>query len=207
MAGLFITMEGTDGSGKSTQIDLLREYLERKKFDVILVREPGSTEIGEKIREILLNPENQSMGKVTEALLYASSRAQLVHEVIIPNLKKGSIVLCDRYVDSSLVYQGTARGLGTNLVKNINDIATGKLMPDITFFLDIPPTEALSRKKEQKELDRLESEKLHFHNQVYGAYKKLAQENTAIKKIDATKSIKIIHSKVVAEIENLFKTI
>lgn len=207
MAGLFITMEGTDGSGKTTQLELLRDYLEKKHFDVVMVREPGGTSISEQIREVILSTKNREMKYITEALLYASSRAQLVHEVIIPNLKNGSVVLCDRYVDSSLVYQGVARNLGVNLVKNINNIATSGLSPDLTFFLDLPPSLSIERKQKQKELDRVEMEKSNFHERVYKAYKKLALENPVIKEINAVNSVEFIHKDIVNEIEKLFKII
>lgn len=207
MAGLFITMEGTDGSGKTTQLELLRDYLEKKHFDVVMVREPGGTSISEQIREVILSTKNREMEYITEVLLYASSRAQLVHEVIIPNLKNGSVVLCDRYVDSSLVYQGVARNLGVNLVKNINNIATSGLSPDLTFFLDLPPSLSIERKQKQKELDRVEMEKSNFHERVYKAYKKLALENPVIKEINAVNSVEFIHKDIVNEIEKLFKII
>ena len=137
MSGLFITMEGTDGAGKSTQLNLLNDYLKNKGFNVVFVREPGGTKISEKIRDIILDIDNQEMHYMTETLLYASSRAQLVNQVILPELKKGSVVLCDRFVDSSIVYQGIARNIGIDIVKKINNIATGGLIPDITFFLDL----------------------------------------------------------------------
>lgn len=205
MSGLFITMEGTDGAGKSTQINLLNDYLNNKGFNVIFVREPGGTKISEKIRDIILDKENSEMNFMTEALLYASSRAQLVNQVILPELKKGSIVLCDRFVDSSIVYQGIARNLGIDVVKKINNIATGGLIPDITFFLDLSPEKAMQRKKDQKELDRLESEKDIFYKKVYNGYKKLIEaDSERIKVIDATKSIEKIHKDIVCNLEKIF---
>ncbi len=205
MSGLFITMEGTDGAGKSTQLDLLNKYLKDKGFNVVFVREPGGTKISEKIRNIILDIDNKEMNYMTEAFLYASSRTQLVNEVIIPELKKGSVVICDRFVDSSIVYQGIARNLGVEVVRKINNIATGGLIPDITFFLDLSPDKAIERKKEQKELDRLEREKSQFYNKVYEGYKMLIEEEgERIKVIDATQSIEVIHNNIVNYLENLF---
>ncbi len=205
MSGLFITMEGTDGAGKSTQLKLLNEYLKNKGFDVVFVREPGGTNISEKIRDIILDIENKEMHYMTEALLYASSRAQLVNEVINPKLKKGAIVICDRFVDSSIVYQGIARNLGVDVIKKINNIATGGLIPDITFFLDLSPKDAIKRKKEQKQLDRLESEKSHFYQKVYDGYKMLIKQNSErIKVIDANKSIEEMHKEIIKNLEKLF---
>ena len=205
MSGLFITMEGTDGAGKSTLLDLLNKYLKDKGFNVVFVREPGGTKISEKIRNIILDIDNKEMHYMTEAFLYASSRTQLVNEVIIPELKKGSVVICDRFVDSSIVYQGIARNLGVEVVRKINNIATGGLIPDITFFLDLSPDKAIERKKEQKELDRLEREKSQFYNKVYEGYKMLIEEEgERIKVIDATQSIEVIHNNIVNYLENLF---
>ena len=205
MSGLFITFEGTDGAGKSTQLSHLNNYLKEKGFNVLLVREPGGTNIGEKIRNIILDIENKEMDCMTEALLYASSRAQLVNQIIIPELKKGSVVICDRFVDSSIVYQGIARNIGIDVVKKINNIATGGLIPDITFFLDLPPDKAIERKKEQKELDRLENEKDYFYNKVYDGYKILIEQNSErIKVIDALQSIDIIHKNIVDYLEKIF---
>ncbi|MDE6357900.1 MAG: dTMP kinase [Eubacteriales bacterium] len=207
MSGLFITMEGTDGSGKSTQINMLKEYLEKKGYDVVFVREPGGTKIGEKIREIILDPENNEMEHITEALLYASSRAQLVNQVILPALKNGKVVLCDRFVDSSIVYQGIARDLGEDTIAKINRIATGGLKPDITIFLNLSPEKAMERKKQQKELDRLENEKQYFYNQVYYGYKNLAKKNSKrIKTIDASKNIEDIYNDIITVIEKFIYT-
>lgn len=210
MSGLFITMEGTDGSGKTTQVELLQKYFKLKKYDVVFIREPGGTNIGEQLREIILNSNNKNMNNLTEAFLYASARAQLVNEVIVPSLKNGSIVLCDRYIDSSIAYQGYGRKLGSDLINKINNIATGGLVPDITIFLDLSPEVSLKRREEQnklleEKLDRLEQEKEYFHNQVYTGYKMLASQNKdRIKVIDATKSKEKVHEEVVKTIESIF---
>ena len=147
--GIFITMEGPDGSGKTTQITLLKEYLEKEGYDVLITREPGGTVISEAIREIILNKDYTEMSPVTEMLLYASARAQLINEVIGPALDAGKAVISDRFVDSSLVYQGMARGLGVGNVYEVNCQAIGKYMPDVTFLLDLPrpPTPAGGRRR------------------------------------------------------------
>lgn len=205
MSGLFITMEGTDGAGKTTQIELLKNYLSSKCFDVVFVREPGGTNISEQIRDIILNTENSKMDKLTETLLYSAARSQLVNEVIVPELKKGSIVLCDRYIDSSVAYQGYGRKLDIELIEKINNIATGELIPDITIFLDLSPEEALRRKKSQKKLDRLEEEDNHFHNRVYCGYKELITFNKKrIKVVDASQDVNVIHNEIIKHIDNLF---
>lgn len=172
---MFIALEGMDGSGKSTQIELLRQEFERRRRPVVITREPGGTAIGEQIREILLRPENGAMAARTEALLYAASRAQHVAEVIEPALAAGKIVISDRYVASSYVYQGIARDLGLEAVEKINWFATGGRMPDLTIFLFVSRQQALRRKKAQKELDRLEAEPMTFHAKVDQGFRRLAE--------------------------------
>jgi dTMP kinase len=173
--GLFITFEGSDGSGKSTQLSLLKEYLTKKGIKIISLREPGGVTISEKIRNIILDNKNTEMSPVTEMLLYAASRAQLVSQVIKPSLEKGITVICDRFVDSSYVYQGLARGLGINTVKLVNDIATENILPDITFFMDIDPELALERRFNESIPDRLENEGITFQHEVYNGYLKLIE--------------------------------
>ncbi|MBR6403116.1 MAG: dTMP kinase [Eubacterium sp.] len=191
--GIFITMEGPDGSGKSTQIALLKEYLESEGYDVLITREPGGTTISEAIRGIILNKNYTEMSPVTEMLLYASARAQLIAEVIGPVLDRGGAVISDRFVDSSLVYQGMARGLGVDAVYEVNKQAIGKYMPDVTFMLDLPAEVGISRKKDQKELDRMELESLDFHRKVAEGYRKLAEKfPDRIETIDATLPIERI---------------
>ena len=155
MKGLFIVMEGPDGSGKTTQINLLKEYLEEAGYECLITREPGGTVIGEEVRQLILNPEHKEMSPVTEMLLYAASRAQLVHEVIGPALEEGKIVISDRFVDSSIVYQGIARKLGISTVSAVNAPGIGIYRPDGIFFIDLSEAEGLRRKKEQKNLDRI----------------------------------------------------
>ncbi len=193
--GIFITMEGPDGSGKSTQIDLLKKYLEETGYDVLITREPGGTTISEAIREIILNKDFTAMSPVTEMLLYASARAQLINEVVGPALEEGRAVISDRFVDSSLVYQGMARGLGVDTVYEVNKLAIGKYMPDVTFLLDLPAQVGISRKKGQKELDRMELESIDFHEKVAEGYRELAKRfPERIRTIDATLPVESISS-------------
>ena len=147
MRGRFITVEGTDGAGKSTQIDMLVSFLEKKGVKTLVTREPGGTEIREKLREIILDPQNKKMTDITEAMLYAAARAQHVEEKIIPALKEGIFVICDRFVDSSIAYQGYARGIDINMIESINSYAVCQIVPDVTLFFDLSPEKGISRKK------------------------------------------------------------
>lgn len=185
--GIFISMEGPDGSGKSTQIALLKEYLENEGYDVLITREPGGNRISEAIREIILNKEYEEMSPITEMMLYASARAQLIAQVIGPAIDEGKAVISDRFIDSSLVYQGMARGIGVETVYNVNQVAIGEYMPDVTFMLDLPAEMGIARKKDQKELDRMEMQSIEFHKRVAEGYRKLAESfPDRIKTIDAT---------------------
>ncbi|HOQ80857.1 MAG TPA: dTMP kinase, partial [Candidatus Cloacimonadota bacterium] len=165
MKGFFITFEGIEGCGKSTQAKLLFDYLVENGYNVTLTREPGGTDISEKIRELLLDCQNSKMNKETEILLYMASRSQHTGELIIPALESGSIVLCDRYFDSTLAYQGYARGIEISTIKTINSYASFGLIPDLTFFLDITIDESFRRIKDKKP-DRLEYEPRSFHDKV-----------------------------------------
>lgn len=206
MRGKFITIEGTDGSGKSTQIELLMDYLRKKGADVIFTREPGGTQISEKIREIILDVNNSEMTGITEALLYAAARSQHVEEKIIPALEAGKIIVCDRFVDSSIAYQGAARGLGAEKIMGINEAAIHGIMPDMTLFFDLSPEKGILRKKNERALDRLEKEKMDFHEKVYEGYKNLCKKYPErIKPIDADRSIDEVHSEVIEVIDGLLK--
>ena len=205
--GIFITMEGPDGSGKSTQIELLKEYLEGAGYDVLITREPGGTRISEAIREIILNSEYTEMSPVTEMMLYASARAQLIAEVIGPAIESGKAVISDRFVDSSLVYQGMARGLGVETVYEINKVAIGEYMPQLTIMLDLPAEVGISRKKDQKELDRMELESLEFHKKVAAGYREMAERfPERIKRIDATLPIEEIYGIIKGSVEGLLSS-
>ena len=205
MNGIFISFEGPDGSGKSTQIALLKEYLENKGYDCLVTREPGGTKISEQVREILLDPANKAMGYMTEALLYASARAQLMHEVILPALEAGRAVICDRFVDSSAVYQGIARGLGVDEIYKLNAYATEGVLPQLTIHLDLPASVGIARKKDQKDLDRMEQEDSSFHEKVAQGYRDLAKlAPDRIKSLDATLPIRDIHSRIIELVETVF---
>lgn len=204
MEGFFITMEGPDGSGKSTQIKKLQQFLEEKGHKVVLTREPGGTRISEAIRDIILDKNNTEMDHVTEALLYAAARAQLVSEVIKPALKKGYIVICDRFVDSSIVYQGIGRNLGIDLIEAINKPAIGECMPNITLLLKLSPKEGIRRKAQQGAKDRLELEKLSFHEKVYRGYLMLEERYPKrVKGLNAEDSVDELHQKIVGIVNPL----
>lgn len=205
MKGLFIVMEGPDGSGKTTQINLLKEYLEEAGYECLITREPGGTVIGEEIRQLILNPEHKEMSPVTEMLLYAASRAQLVHEVIGPALEEGKIVISDRFVDSSIVYQGIARKLGISTVSVVNAPGIGIYRPDGIFFIDISEAEGLRRKKEQKNLDRMEQEGIDFHHMVSEGYRKVLSGRPEVMKIDGGRSIDTIQKKIRNHVDELLK--
>lgn len=202
MKGKFITFEGCEGSGKSTQVALFKEYLEKNNIDYIFTREPGGTDISEKIRKVILDIENKEMTDECEALLYASSRAQLISQKILPSLGEGKLVLCDRYIDSSLAYQAYARGLGEEFVKNINSFAINNCMPNYTIFLNISPKEAFLRKGGMDKDDRLEQSGIDFHERVYKGYLKLLEDySDRIISIDAHGSIEDIHNKIIYELK------
>lgn len=178
MRGHFITFEGGDGSGKTTVLYMLGEKLKDLGFPVITTREPGGIEIAEKIRSVVLDPQNTKMDYRTEALLYAAARRQHLVEKVLPALNNGNIVLCDRFIDSSLAYQGYARGLEMNDVWSINQFAIENCMPDLTLFFDIQPKKGLQRitTNKDRERNRLDFEALHFHELVYEAYTILAEQ-------------------------------
>lgn len=205
MKGLFIVMEGPDGSGKTTQINLLKEYLEEAGYECLITREPGGTVIGEEVRQLILNPEHKEMSPVTEMLLYAASRAQLVHEVIGPSLEEGKIVISDRFVDSSIVYQGIARKLGISTVSAVNAPGIGIYRPDGIFFIDLSEAEGLRRKKEQKNLDRMEQEGIDFHHMVSEGYRKVLSGRPEVMKIDGGRSIDTIQKKIRNHVDELLK--
>ena len=200
--GIFITMEGPDGAGKSTQIDLLKKYLEDKGYNILLTRDPGGNDISEAIRGIILNKDFTEMGYMTELLLYASARAQLVKENIKPDLEAGTAVIADRFVDSSAVYQGIGRGLGIDTVYKVNEFALQGIMPDMTILMDLDAEVGLARKKNQAELDRMERESVDFHKKVVTGYRDLADRYPErILKVDAALQVQEIHDIIVANIE------
>ena len=190
--GIFITFEGPDGSGKSTIIRKVEKYLALNDIEYISTREPGGIDIAEQIREVILNKNNTAMDARTEALLYAASRRQHLAERVIPALKDGKIVICDRFIDSSLAYQGYARGIGMDEVMKINEFAIDEYMPNRTFYLDIEPELGLERisKSISREVNRLDLEKIDFHNKVREGYLILLKKYpNRIVKIDASQDI------------------
>lgn len=198
--GCFITFEGVDGSGKSTQIEKLKSYLEEQGHQVLLTREPGGTPISETIRQIILDPKNCEMTALTEAMLYAASRAQLVAEVIKPAIEQGKIVICDRFVDSSIAYQAYGRNLG-EAVEQINQYAVAGCMPDLTILMRVRPQIGTER-IEDREKDRIEMEQQSFHDAVYRGYEELAQNNPQrIVTVDASRSIEEIYDDVIHAVE------
>ena len=204
MRGLFITIEGPDGSGKSTQIEYIREYLNAHGFESIFTREPGGTPVSEKIRAIILDKNNSEIAPMTEALLYAASRAQHVAQLIGPALERGKIVVCDRFLDSSIVYQAYARGLG-KCVNAINQYAIGEYTPDITFLLRLSAEEGMSRLSGHK--DRLESEDISFHRKVAEGYDALQRTfPERIVAIDATKSKEEVRDEIYAHLDRLLRS-
>ena len=194
---MFITFEGPDGSGKSTIIQKVYDYLIENNYDVIKTREPGGSSIAEKIRNLILDTENTKMGYRTEALLYAASRAQHVEETILPALNENKIVLCDRFLISSLAYQGVGRDLGIENVRKINEFAINGVFPDFVLFFDVDPITTLKRKSSLDTADRLEKEGNNFHERVYNGYKEILNSEKNIEIIDATQSVEDVFSQCI----------
>jgi dTMP kinase len=194
--GLFIVLEGPDGSGKSSLAHFMAKYLEEKGHEIEFSREPGGTKIGEKIRDIILDVENEEMGNEAEALLYAASRAQHVTEKIRPTIESGKDLICERFYYSSLVYQGIGRKLGIDVVKHFNEFAIQGVYPDLVIFLDIDPKKALLRKEDDGDLDRLEIEDIDFHREVYRGYKEIIDILPEISVVNADRAKEEIYKEV-----------
>jgi dTMP kinase len=205
MKGKFIVFEGIDGSGKTTQLNLLAEDLRRRGFTVLDTREPGGTRVGEAIRGILLNPAYSELAPRAEALLYAAARAQHVVQVILPALNKGEIVLCDRFIDSSLTYQGFGRGIGVNLLKRINEPATDGLVPDLTIILDSGIENGMERINQSgRDIDRIEREARTFHRKVRSGYLELAaREPGRYRVINANRPVGPVYEDVLTAVEEI----
>ena len=205
--GLFITFEGTDGAGKTTQIQRLTADLRQTGYDVCLTREPGGTPISEQIRDMLLNPDHSEMAATTELLLYAASRAQHVSEVIKPALEAGKVVISSRFADAMVVYQGYGRGLDLERINHLNRIATDGVTPDVTFVLDLPVEIGLQRVQNSRgELDRLEREKIEFHRRLREGYQILAkQEPQRLKIIDSQVNSEQVYAQIQAIIQPLLQ--
>jgi dTMP kinase len=203
MKGQFFSFEGPDGAGKTTMITKLESFLREKGFDVLSTREPGGVRIAEEIRSIILNPKHTEMDGRTEALLYAAARRQHLLEKIIPAIKAGKIVLCDRFVDSSLAYQGFARGLGIDEILQINQFAVDGYFPSLTIYFDIDPKIGLERiqKNKKREINRLDMESLSFHYKVREGYLKLAERfSDRIITIDASKPVDEVFAMTIAAV-------
>lgn len=202
---MFITFEGIDLSGKSTQIKLLEKYFKKRGKKVITVREPGGTLISEKIRDIILDREHLKMDFLTEFLLFSSSRSQLVSEVIIPHLKRKYIVLCDRYFDSSTAYQGYGGGIDLKMIDRINKIATRGLLPDKTFLINISIEESIRRKRIMgKSSDRIEQKKISYYRKVINGYLKISDKNKKrFAVIDGKKPVEDIHKEIIQSLSSL----
>ena len=200
--GIFITLEGPDGAGKSTQVENIKSYFENAGREVVVSREPGGTPISEKLRNIVLDNGNAEMDDITEMFVYAAARAQHVSEKIRPALDKGSVVVCDRFVDSSIAYQGYGRNLGDQ-VGEVNRYATGGLEPYVTFFMDLDPEIGRSRIGKDAR-DRLEQQKLDFHYRVYEGYKAICEKYPErVVRIDATRTIDEIKEDIYSKLEDL----
>lgn len=194
--GIFITIEGPDGCGKTTQSLLLVKYLRSRGYNVVHTREPGGTSLAEFIRDVLLN-KSAKIAPLTELLLYSAARAQHTLEKIIPALKRRKIIVCERYTDATVAYQGYGRGLNLDLIEKLNTIATGGLKPDLTLILDLPVKTGFSRIRKKRTRDRLENESYKFHTRVRKGYLQIAlSEPERVKVIDATKSIPEVHSEI-----------
>jgi len=209
--GFFITFEGPEGSGKSTQVKLLAELLASKRISYILTREPGGTDFSEKVRSILKDTSlNKVLSLKTEALLFQAARAQHVFEKIKPALDDGKVVICDRYADSSTVYQGVARGLGKEEIEALNKFSTCNLQPNLTLLMDIDPKIGLSRAHIREncsvQKDRFEEQNLSFHLEIREAFLKLAKEHSdRFRVVDASQEVSIIHNQIIKILRDEFK--
>lgn len=204
--GLFLTLEGVDGCGKSTQLCFLTEYLKQKGLDVLLTREPGGCAISEQVREILLSPENKAMSAETEMLLYAAARAQHIAEKILPALEAGKVVLCDRYLDSSIAYQGYGRELGEARVRQINWYAIERCMPDATFLFLLEVDRSFERIRQGRESkDRLEQESRGFFDRVDFGFHALAQKEKRIRVIDAARSVEQVWAELREKVDEVLE--
>lgn len=203
---MFITFEGVDLCGKTTQAEILVQRLRNSSFDVTFLREPGGTKISELIRNILLDSQNKEMDPITELFLFSASRAQLVREVIIPSLNSGKIVVCDRFYDSTLAYQGYGRGIEIEKIKIVNELASGGLVPDLTFLIDIPVDEIYKRKKEKYgDFDRMERSGTEFYERVRKGYLEIAKASDRFFIIDGKKKIDEISDQIWAIVSEKLK--
>lgn len=196
--GFLISFEGAEGAGKTVQSKLLSDALVARGKQTILLREPGGTPVSEQIREVVLSTKNAGITDTTEVLLFQAARAQLYGEIVLPAIKTGKIVIMDRTRDSSLVYQGIVRGVGAEMIEQLNDISTSKTFPDLTFLLDVPVDVGLARVAKSRKLDRIESLSHDFHQKVRDTYKNIATKNDHNRwtMIDATQSMDVVAEKI-----------
>ena len=203
MKGYFITFEGVEGAGKSTQANLLYKYLINNGKEAVLTKEPGGTKTGQKIRQILLEKTEEIFPPVAELMLYEADRNFHIHNLIKPSLQQGKYIICDRFTDSTLAYQGYARGLDINLIKQLNEIATEEIKPDITFLIDIPVEEGLKRIRQTRQTDRIEDEDIQFHKRLREGFLKIAEnEKDRIVVLDGMESPENIFAKIVEILKN-----
>lgn len=209
--GMFISFEGPEGAGKTTQSKLLAEFLRARGIECVLTREPGGTEVSREIRRILLDPANKAMTHKTELLLYAADRAQHVDELIRPNLEAGRFVLCDRFVDSTIAYQGRGRGLDMDLIRELTRIVTAGLSPDVTFLVDLSPEDGMARvvKRASAEAteggkDRMEGEAFDFHNRLREGFLEIARAEPArVRVVDGARPVEAIRAEIRSVMEGL----
>ncbi len=203
--GMLITFEGGEGGGKTTQLALLKEKLVKAGQQVVLLREPGGTDISEQVREVVLSNKNVGMAYTTEVLLFQAARAQIYDEIVIPSLKQGKLVLIDRSRDSSVVYQGIVRKFGRELIEQLNDISTQQTYPDATLLLDVSVEEGMRRRQMTDKMDRLDNEEKNFHEDVRAAYLQLAQQNdqNRWRVIDANQDFTAVEHAILEQIQSL----
>lgn len=206
MRGLFISFEGIEGTGKTTQARILADNLKEKGYEVVLTEEPGGTYIGRQIREVLLDVKHKEMHHITELLLYNASRSQHINELILPAINEGKLVITDRFSYSTTAYQGYGRGIDLNLIDSLDRITTGKLRPDITFLLDIDVETGLRRNRGANKVDRMELENINFHQRVRNGFIELAgKEPERIKVIDASGRMEDIGNKIIGLMNDLLQ--
>ncbi len=196
--GLFISLEGIEGTGKSTQAGLLSKYLSKRGFKTVLTEEPGGTVISSRIRKILLSTKHDKMDYITELLLYNAARTQHIKEKIIPAIENGKVVITDRFSDSTVAYQGYGRGISLKIINRLDEIATGRMRPDITILIDLDVKTGLERNRAVNKRDRLELQDIKFHNKVRKGYLELAKKDAGrIKMVDGAQSINKVHQRII----------
>jgi dTMP kinase len=206
LRGLFISFEGIEGTGKTTQARILAGNLKGKGYEVVITEEPGGTYIGRQIREVLLDVKHKEMHHITELLLYNASRSQHINELILPAINEGKLVVTDRFSDSTTAYQGYGRGIDLNLIDSLDRITTGNLRPDITFLLDIDVETGLRRNRGANKVDRMELENINFHQRVRSGFLELAgKEPERIKVIDASGGMEDISNKIIGLMNELLQ--